>query len=231
MRYSTKRVVIKPSHSYYNECDSLAFLSKNIYNCTLYLLREQYFINKTVLSYFQLYYLLRDKPDYLALPDKVSKGTIKQAQESFVSFTKLVKLFEKNRLNHKPRLPHYLHKTDGRFLVKYQKEAINRKNYKTTGSYRLSKTNLLIECRIPLELIVEIRIVKLNINYVIEIVYAKETTIVDGLTNYSAIDLGVNNLMSVTYSTGDAPTLYDGKDLKSYNRFYNKRKSYLQSKL
>ena len=47
---------------------------------------------------------------------------------------------------------------------------------------------------------------------------------------YAAIDLGINNLMTVTSNVAQA-TIFDGRKLKSINQHYNKRRASLQSKL
>ena len=43
--------IIKPSHQYYDELDHLCLLSKNLYNATLYTVRQYYFANKQFLNY------------------------------------------------------------------------------------------------------------------------------------------------------------------------------------
>ena len=42
------------------------------------------------------------------------------------------------------------------------------------------------------------------------------------------IDIGVNNLMAVSFSSGKGPVLINGRPLKSINQFYNKRRASLQ---
>ena len=42
--------IIKPKHKNYNELDNLCFLSKNLYNSTLYNVRQYYFENKNYLN-------------------------------------------------------------------------------------------------------------------------------------------------------------------------------------
>lgn len=46
-----------------------------------------------------------------------------------------------------------------------------------------------------------------------------------------SIDLGVNNLASVVTNVSNKPVLTDGRKLKSINQYYNKKRSFLQSKL
>ena len=42
------------------------------------------------------------------------------------------------------------------------------------------------------------------------------------------IDIGVDNLMAVSFSSGREPVLINGRPLKSINQFYNKRRASLQ---
>ena len=43
--------IIKTKHKNYNEVDNLCWLSKNLYNSTLYDVRQYYFKNKKLLKY------------------------------------------------------------------------------------------------------------------------------------------------------------------------------------
>ena len=49
--------------------------------------------------------------------------------------------------------------------------------------------------------------------------------------NIASIDLGLNNLATITYNNGYNPEIINGRPLKSINQFYNKKKGYFQSKL
>jgi len=76
-----------------------------------------------------------------------------------------------------------------------------------------------------------VRIVPKLDHYVIEVVYKKEieTANVD-FNKVAAIDLGLNNLATVTFNqAGLAPLLINGRPLKSINQFFNKQKAALQS--
>ena len=47
---------------------------------------------------------------------------------------------------------------------------------------------------------------------------------------YLSMDLGINNLCACVDSNNES-FIIDGKKLKSYNQFFNKQRSYYQSKL
>ena len=78
--------IIKNTHSFYNECDSLCFLSKNLYNSILFNVRQHYFNNKTYLNLSNSYKLIKENIDYKQLPAKVGNQTLKLVDKNFKSF-------------------------------------------------------------------------------------------------------------------------------------------------
>lgn len=66
----------------------------------------------------------------------------------------------------------------------------------------------------------------ININYKTE-----EEPKYNNPNNTAAIDIGINNLFTITFNTGHKPIIISGKEIKSINTYYNKRKAKLQSEL
>ena len=83
-----ERHIIKPKHKYYDEIDNLCWLSKNLYNSTLYNVRKYYFENKKFLKFqvINKMYIKDNNPDYRALPAKVAKYTQMLVDNNFKSF-------------------------------------------------------------------------------------------------------------------------------------------------
>ena len=77
----------------HKECDRLCFLSKNLYNSTLYSIRQHYFNTKKYLSYPEVNkkFAFDNQVDYRALPAKVSQWTQKLVDQNFKSFFALLK--------------------------------------------------------------------------------------------------------------------------------------------
>ena len=73
--------IIKQSHPFFNECDSLCFKSKNIYNQALYNVRQYYFENKKYLTYVNNYHLTTKQECYNYLPTKVFCQTLKMVDK------------------------------------------------------------------------------------------------------------------------------------------------------
>ncbi len=238
------------------ECNKLMWLSKNLYNSVLYCIRQYYFEHKSMINYVECYRIMREHEAYKALPDKVSKGTLRKVFDNMSSYFGALKSYKQNssKFNGKPKLPKYLDKFKGRFAVYYTLEAINHKTYKKDGVIKLSKTNITLKPQIHLKQIKEISISKTNSNYVLNIIYDSEPIIIEHRitekgkklrvkqpkqsfvkTNkpikHAGIDLGVNNFVTLTFEHTDNPLIYNGKPLKSINQGWNKRISEYKSKL
>ena len=88
--------VYKPSSSYYAELDNLCFLSKNLYNATLFVTRQSFFKTGRFLRYNDINreFTHNNNPDYRALPAKVSKQTQMLVDQSITSYLALVKKYK-----------------------------------------------------------------------------------------------------------------------------------------
>ena len=83
-----ERHIIKKSNSLYNELDMLCILSKNLYNFTLYTVRQFYFENKKYINWINVnnQFIKEKQLDYYALPCKVSQQTLKMVDQNMKSF-------------------------------------------------------------------------------------------------------------------------------------------------
>lgn len=233
--YLIEKHIIKKNNKFYTEIDKLSFLSKNLYNMSLYNIRQHYFNEKKFLSLKENYNLIKNiqKNDYESLPRKVSNQTLKQVDKNFKSFFNALKSYKKNpkKFKSSPKIPKYKDKINGRNILIYEKGAISKKQIKN-DIIHLSKTNIYISSKIKYDDLKEVRIIK-NINsYSIEIVYNKqEQKLMEINNNICSGDLGLNNLLTLSFSNGMKPMIYNGKPLKSINHYYNKKLSELKSEL
>ena len=212
---------IKPNHKLYSICDELCFKSKNLYNAALFEFRQSYF-DKDVdtLNWQNINRIFNQSNqfDYRELPSKVSNTVLKKLGNNISSFWSLVK---KSDYDRKVGLPKYLHKTDGRFIVEFNKQTFSNKR---------DDDNNLIICKSSLNLKIptkvknpqQIRIVPKTGYYVIEVVYEIKENKPKQNQRIASIDLGLNNLATVVTNDGDNPILISGKKIKSINQYYNK---------
>ncbi len=227
-----ERHIIKESHIHYSQMDNLCFLSKNLYNYANYLIRQSFIFQKTYLNYNQIYNQVKKSPDYRALPSKVSQQVLRVLDKNWQSFFEANKAYKDNpnKFQARPKLPKYKHKEKGRNLLVYTIQAISKRSL-NKGKIKLSKTE--IEFPTKAENIACVRIIPRLKQYVIEVVYEKANKCtVNNPNSVAAIDIGVDNLAALTSNQrGFTPILVNGRVLKSINKFYNKTKAKLQSKL
>ena len=234
---------VKEGHELYSICDDLTFKAKNLYNAGLYQIRQSIFArNKSeeeekppVLSWVELVAQFRKEKqtDLLALPSKVSTNILKLVGSTISSYYQLLKCYHdkaNTSVTNKPRLPKYLHKTDGRYMVEFTNQTFSKKRG-INGELILcpKDLNLAIPTKIKHPKCVRI-VPKLGV-FLIEVVYEVEAAPLKHTGTYAAIDLGVDNLASVTFSHGAQPLLVKGSKIKSINQGYNRLIAKAKSKL
>ena len=221
---------IRPNHKLYSICDELCFKSKNLYNAALFEFRQSYFDKEEdTLTWQNINRIFNQSNqfDYRELPSKVSNAVLKKLGNNISSFWGLVK---KPDYNKKVRLPKYLHKTDGRFIVEFNKQTFSNKR---------DEDNNLIICKSSLNLTIptrvdnpqQIRIIPKTGCYVIEVIYEVKENKAKQNQRIASIDLGLNNLATVVTNDGNNPILISGKKIKSINQYYNKMTSKQKSLL
>ena len=238
----TRKIQIKRTDQAYKELDLMMFLSKNLYNTCLYRERQIFFAKrdcqdleeqkklKSYLTNSELIKQLQDEnqTDYRALPAIVSQQVCNQVFDTYQSF------FSKRKSDKSTRIPNYKDKTKGRNKLSFPKNAISTKELRK-GFIRLSSVNT--KFRIPdginYQDIQQVDVIKRAGHIQVLVMYKvpKPALKADNGRCFG-IDLGLNNLATVVSNfKGFKPTIYDGRELKSRNQFYNKYSSNLRSKL
>lgn len=225
-----EKQIITRNNKYFKDIDELSFKAKNLYNATLYEVRQHYINNNKYLNYYDTGKLFahNNQPDYRALPAKVSKYVQHKVDKNFKSYFALLKLKQNGQYDKPVRLPKYLDKLNGRHVVEYHKTALSLVK---DGYVKLSKSNIWFKSSLNKNQIKFLRIVPKYNYYNIEIGYEKECKLNNNNSNNLAfIDPGLNNLFTVTSNCFE-PQLYNGKPFKSINQYYNKKKSKIQNEL
>ena len=230
-----ERHIITSANKYYKELDEASFKSKNLYNSTVYAIRQHFFQTEKYLSYATLQKQFQDskQQDYTMLPSKVAQQTMKQVDTNFRAFFKALKAYKSNpsKFQGRPKLPKYKHKTDGRFVLIYTNQAISKKECDRDGVIHPSGLEFKFKTKISYQYINQVRIVPKCNYFVVEVIYTTpDCTLLNDNGKYAAIDLGVNNLATLTSNIiGDTPIVISGKVVKSYNQYYNKQVAYYKS--
>ena len=222
----TQQIIITQKHKYYAGLNYLCLLAKNLYNVALYNIRQQYFKDKTYLNYNALDKLLYSNVDYKAIPYRQSAQQIlRSVDKTYSSFFKGIKS-DKNK-GKKVRIPRYKDKEKGRYILVYTNQCFKHK-YNTI---KLKGVNgAWYEFYTDKENLQQVRLIPKGNHIVVEIIYNVEYELKEDNNRYASIDLGLNNIVALSSNVCNS-ILYNGRPLKSINRYYNKHKAELQSKL
>ena len=222
----TQQIIITQKHKYYAGLDYLCLLAKNLYNVALYNIRQQYFKDKTYLNYNTLDKLLYSNIDYKAIPYRQSAQQIlRSVDKTYNSFFKGIKS-DKNK-GKRVRLPRYKDKEKGRYILVYTNQCFKHKD----NIIRLKGVNgAWYKFYTDKENLQQVRLVPKGNHIVVEIIYNVEYELKEDNNRYASIDLGLNNIVALSSNVCNS-ILYNGRPLKSINRYYNKHKAELQSKL
>lgn len=254
MGFLTMRYHYKANKSEKSLLTLLCRISKNVYNTALYELRQQYFNNKSICTYYDLNSIIQNNLNYHILNTYQSICTIRLAHNNM---SKFIKYNDKQCA----KLPKYRKKKS---LMPLITDQIRPVWYKGCKCIKLPLSNLTrtskifnkifedelvdifikesglsksfnIFFKIPKELydknIRQFRIIPKQNDFIIEFTYEKEfIKVSDEINRQMAIDLGITNLATCVIDDNKS-FIIDGKYLKSINQLYNKQKAHYQSLL
>lgn len=237
MYLSVKQQIVGMSVREYQTLRLLCRLSKNLYNESLYSVRQFYFAEKKYLNYVANYHVCKDSENYKSLGTDIAQQTMKVVDRAFKSFFSLiVKAKAGSYQFNQIRLPHYLDK-EGFFSLILPTAHVTFKDgfFVLPMARAFKKEHCELKFRVPPQIdsksIKEIRIHPKHKAqfFELEFVYDKEPIETDlDAEKFLGIDLGLDNLATCVTSDGSA-FIVDGKNLKSYNRLYNKENARLQA--
>lgn len=205
-----ERHIINPHHSYYKECDALCIASRNIHNlfCDL---ADEIGILKLIKRE------VKKNEIYSTLPIRIAKQTLKYC----------IRRYEKGYLRK-------LTKFNDRLCVLYPRKYLSQKVYEASHKLKLHQSNIEFYTKIEDFESIKYAVIKPVLNYyIIEVYYSiRKIKEIEDNNKYCSIDLGVNNLATVTSNTKNfKPFIINGKPIKSVNQFYNKKMKKYRGKL
>ncbi len=216
----------------YAAIDAAAFKSKNLYNAANYQMRQSFIHEGKYLTYNTMDKLMQSHEAYQALPAKVSQQILMVLDRNWTSFREARKAYEEDpsTFTGRPKLPKYKHKTEGRNILVYTVQALSQPGLRD-GLIRPS--GLAITVKTEHTSIDQVRIVPRNGHYVVEVVYTKKPVQAKVDPSFCVgIDLGVTNLAAIASNReGFIPRLVNGRTLKAWNQWYNKRMKELKKML
>lgn len=212
----------------------------SIYNKTLYYLRQSYFDGLKrgeqikLPSSKELYNLVTESDEWKeANCDTYAKNTsYKLAMQNFFTYFKASKSYRKNpsKFQGKPKIPNYV---KDRYIPIILDKTRLGKSKVTEKQFRIPKSNVVINFSKRFEK-KDIRNVSFNqccgkIKVIISYEKKEEELIINN--SFIGIDIGIDNLASITSNDKNFSYIVKGTPLKSMNQYYNKKKAQIQSEL
>ena len=228
-----------------DELSVLCHLAKNLWNESLYPMRQAYFHNKhhpeepkeKISGYNVLAGIMKTSENFKGLNAQSAQQLLKVLDRSWKAYWNALKEYTKNpdKFLGEPKLPQYKPR-DGEAILIFTNQQVSIKDHYLTFTKKLP---LRIKTRLPDNTkLCEVRVIPRGIGYICEIVY--ETLSEEGEINkrwYArrinskriiGIDLGLRNVVTIANNIGEIPIIIKGGVLKSMNQFYNKEKALLQ---
>ena len=235
--FRVEQYIIKKDNQYYQIFEDFTHRAKNLYNHANYLVRQEFINTGKWLRFQKLDKLLKNDKEY---PDYRDMGNAQSAQQvlrrleaNWTSFFKAIKDWKEHKEKYlgRPKIPKYK-KKDGHFeyVITNQNAVLKGNVIQFPKCFdKIEFTPKFIE-RDDFLSFQQVRIIpKRNNIFVLEFVYRiKVKDELPDNNRYLGIDLGIDNLATVTSSEGDA-FIINGKGLKAKNKNYNKLISYYKT--
>jgi putative transposase len=213
-----------------NRFEDICLKSGLLYNYVLFNIRQGIFEGNYLKEYeFSTKLCKEDQVDFRNLPSVVSQQVVAQVFSSIRSWMKSKKGYEKNpsKFKSKPRLPKYKRGKKQNMVV-FTTSACR---LKSDGYIHFVKSIISpIKTNIGGNKLCQVRIIPQATCYVVEVIYEKKEQDLNlDKNNVLSIDLGLNNLCTCISNVGIKPFIVNGKIIKSFNQWYNKKKARLMS--
>src|SRR5215472_8958199 len=124
----TEKHIIDCKDPRYKAIDKATFASKNLYNATLYIVRQIFILEGEYLNYNTMDQIMQKHEAYRGLPTKVAQKVVEQVHEACISYFEACKEYRAHpeKFMGRPRLPKYKDKASGRNLLQYNMQAVSR---------------------------------------------------------------------------------------------------------
>ena len=226
---------MKYNSPYYQMLCDFTHKSKNLYNHANFIVRNEFVGNNRWIRYNELDKLLKadlEFDDYKQMPTAQSaQQTLRLLDKNWKSFFKAIKEWGKNKDKFlgRPKLPNYKPK-DGRAILVLTNQNVKLKDNllhfpKAFQGFTITPFFTRLDNFISFQ---QVRFLPHHRHFVIEIVYNIEIPD-DKLPDngkYLSVDIGLDNLATVTNNFGLKPFIINGKGLKSVNKYLNKKLSH-----
>jgi len=225
---------LKLNKNQYKILKDYSHYSNNLYNYALYVVRQYYFQTNKYIGYQKLNDETKINENYRLLPSQSAQQILRLVDQNFRSFFALLRKKNMGQYNGKIKFPNYLGKNKCfNVIYTFQNSRINNNKLFFDRSILYKEKNINSKLEIDFSYKIDGKIkqillkpdkdgkyFKMYINYEEN----KSEKIKLDENKYLSIDLGIDNLCACIDTLGHS-FLMNGKPIKSYNKWYNKKLS------
>lgn len=213
--------------------DEYCFKSKNLYNYANYILRQEFVNNGRMIYYNELFQMVKDSEPYKDIGSNTGQSTLRMLDKVWKAFLKSLSGYSKfpEKYLGRPKLPRYKPK-DGRFVFVLDSNKVKLKDGYVYFAWKpFKKFNNQFKTHAK-ERIIQCRFIPRGSHYTMDITYEMEVPECNEQSErIAAIDIGVDNFITMVNNIGEQPIVVKGGVIKSINQYYNKQKAKLQAEL
>lgn len=212
--------------------DELCLKSKNVYNYGNYVIRQEFINTGKWIRYKDLSKQIKHSDCFKELGSNSAQMTLRRLDKNWKSFFETNKRYKKNsdKFLGKPKIPKYK-KKNGRYILELTNMQTHIKDGYLYFAWKpLKLFNNMIRTNVKGRLL-QTRFVPKNNCYILEIVYELNIPDIEDKEskNICSIDLGINNFVTIVNNIGSIPIVINGREIKSYNQYWNKQISKYKS--
>ena len=238
MRCKTERHQIRHGQTEYDKLSQIGECAKNLRNVIVWYTR-QHFFNKSgkdytedvfsdvkykYLNYYTLYKYVKEQniPEFRMLPANVAQDIIRRVVREWTVYKKLLKMKAEGTYTEKVGIPRYT-KKNSVYNTIYMRATLSDKSLKE-NIVDIPKTDISVKT-LHADTLRQVNVSYRTGIWFIDVVYEDRTEIPEKTPSAVAlgIDCGIDNFATIV--ANDAafrPVIFDGRELKSINRYYNK---------
>ncbi len=205
----------------------LCHRAKNLYNLANFYVRQELFHLESVLTYYDLNFMLRRLPAYQLLPAQTAQQVLRQVAGNWQAFFAAKRTYQKDpsRFLGIPHPPRYKPKGGENLAI-----FTNQQCRVIEGWLYFPRKSGLDPIRTRIEKFQQVRVIPKGSYYFLEVIYnAEPTDLRLDKRRALGIDLGLCNVMTIANNALLPPFAINGRGAKSANQFFNKRLAQLQS--
>ena len=228
-----EQIIIKKSHPKFKVIDEMCYHSKSLYNEANYVIRQHFIETGEYIPYSKMNFDFKTHNNYKKCMSQPANCTMRLLDKNWKSFFISIKDWKAHPEKYlgMPKLPKYLPK-DGRFNWMIPNNTCYYEQDKGKIYFQIKKLQGYSWKSKCLGRLIQVRFVPKGACYVMEVVYEIEVPdIQEDSHRIAAIDIGVDNLITMSNNIGQKPIIVNGKILKSINQWYNKETAKLKSEL